>query len=333
MKKLFIVSLLFGLSGSYALMGQPVALSPVKQSGESEWVSGEVIVKLSPGVKMQDLVTRHLLKPYYQSPMGGWWKCRLPDGMDVERAVSILTEDPLVEHVQPNFIFRACWTANDPIYVEYSSCIIPSLSLHRVNWEPNDPIYVEEHQWHLPWINMPGAWGIEQGGDSTVIIGILDTGCAFEDRPIPPYEKDNVDPASTGYKLAPDLVGTHFVQGFDFVNNDPHPNDDAFHGTHMAGIIAQTTNNAYGCAGIAFNVSIMPLKIMDFNGSGNEAGLADAIYYGVAHGADVLNIGVGTDTLGEVAHDAIRYAEQSRGNHCGFSWWFWCRQYCLSGTI
>ena len=61
----------------------------------------------------------------------------------------------------------------------------------------------------------------------------------------------------SGYYLAPDLANTSFVAGYDFVNNDYHPNDDEGHGTHVTGTIAQSTNNNLGVAGIAFNTSIM----------------------------------------------------------------------------
>jgi serine protease len=92
---------------------------------------------------------------------------------------------------------------------------------------------------------MESAWDISTG--SGAVVAVLDTGVAYE----------NYGP----YCQAPDLAGTTFVPGYDFVNNDAHPNDDNWHGTHVAGTIAQTTNNGYGFAGVAFDCTIMPVKI------------------------------------------------------------------------
>jgi serine protease len=73
---------------------------------------------------------------------------------------------------------------------------------------------------------------------------------------------------TTRYQKAPDFAGTAFVAGWDFVNNDNYANDDEGHGAHVAGTIAQTTNNNLGVAGIAFKTTIMPVKVLNAGGSG-----------------------------------------------------------------
>lgn len=162
----------------------------------------------------------------------------------------------------------------------------------RAYWIPDDPYY--RCQWHLQQINMPSAWEINQGGDPDIIVAVLDTGVAYEDYG--PYIK------------APDLAGTHFVAGYDFVNDDPHPNDDNGHGTHVTGTIAQTTNNNKGTAGIAFNCSIMPVKVLDSNGEGTISQLAEGIYYAVDNGAKVINLSLGSSEHSETVYNAVKYA-------------------------
>ncbi len=98
---------------------------------------------------------------------------------------------------------------------------------------------------------------------------------------------------TTKYEQAPDLAGTSFVAGYDFINNDAHPNDDDSHGTHVAGTIAQSTNNEIGVAGIAFNTSIMPVKVLNAAGTGAYSQVADGIYYAVNNGAKVINMSLG----------------------------------------
>ncbi|RLE15192.1 hypothetical protein DRI96_00280, partial [Candidatus Aerophobetes bacterium] len=159
-------------------------------------------------------------------------------------------------------------------------------------WIPNDPYY--SYQWHLTQINMPSAWDIEKGGSSNVIVAVLDTGVAYEDY--------------GSYKQAPDLAGTNFVSGYDFVNDDSHPNDDNGHGTHVTGTIAQTTNNGVGVAGVAFNCSIMPVKVLDAQGSGTHQQVADGLYWAVNNGAKVINCSLGGTYGSTTLYNAIKYA-------------------------
>ena len=96
-----------------------------------------------------------------------------------------------------------------------------------------------------------------------MVVAVLDTGIAYED--FGPYRK------------APDFGTTVFVPGFDFINNDTHANDDNFHGTHVASVIAEATNNATGGAGLAFGTALMPVKVLDDEGFGDTFAIAEGI--------------------------------------------------------
>ncbi|MGA1867510.1 MAG: S8 family peptidase [bacterium] len=140
---------------------------------------------------------------------------------------------------------------------------------------PNDPLYI--YQWGMPGINTPLAWNIANG--SGVIVAVLDTGIAYENNGI--------------YALAPDLAGTLFIPGYDFVNVDAFPDDDQGHGTHITGTIAQTTNNLTGCAGVAFGASIMPVKVLGASGTGVATDISDGLYYAANNGAKIINMSFG----------------------------------------
>ena len=71
------------------------------------------------------------------------------------------------------------------------------------------------------------------------------------------------------------------------------PLDDHAHGTHVAGTIAQSTNNGKGVAGIAHNARIMPLKVLGANGFGKTSDIADAVRYAADNGAKVINMSLG----------------------------------------
>ena len=168
---------------------------------------------------------------------------------------------------------------------------------------PNDPYY--NYQWHLDnsvygGVQAVQAWDVSTGAGVTV--AVVDTGIAYEN-----YTEGRWW-YRTRYYQAPDLADTCFVAGYDFINNDSHANDDNSHGTHVAGTVAQSTNNGTGVAGLAFDSCLMPVKVLDKNGSGSYAQVADGIYWAVDHGADIINLSLGGSSPAQVLEDAVAYA-------------------------
>ena len=160
----------------------------------------------------------------------------------------------------------------------------------QLNWTPNDPRFSE--QWNLKQIGAEKAWDKATG--KGVVVAVIDTGVAFEND-----EKC--------YR-AKDFADTAFVPGYDFIHNDTHPNDDHGHGTHVAGTIAESTNNGEGVAGLAFNAKIMPLKVLSSSGSGRSSDIADAIRFAADHGAKIINMSLGGPFPDPVTRSACQYA-------------------------
>src|SRR5919106_1002449 len=121
------------------------------------------------------------------------------------------------------------------------------------------------------------AWDRSRG--KGVIVAVLDTGIAWED--------------SGEFVRVPDLKGARFAKGYDFVNDDEGAHDDHGHGTHVAGTVAQVTHNREGVAGVAFEATLMPVKVLDHFGRGTAADISDAIRWAADHGAKVLNLSLG----------------------------------------
>lgn len=181
--------------------------------------------------------------------------------------------------------------------------------IYHALWAPNDTYY--EYQWHY---NKPNFIYAEEGwdlqrGKKEVVVAVVDTGVAYENNAVPSYERDDVVGAS--YVQAPDLAGTNFVAGYDFINDDDHPNDQNGHGTHVAGTVAQTTNNAANCAGLAHNCSIMPVQVLDYSGSGDTADVADGIDFARTHNADVITMSLGGAGASETLRLACDNAESA----------------------
>lgn len=189
---------------------------------------------------------------------------------------------------------------------------------YRADRTPNDPLF--PYQWNLQQVSVPQAWDLDttppvNGGDPSVVVAVLDTGAAFESftDPNPATCYNGGAPATcvaagAVYGKAPDLVSTTFVTGFDFVNNDAHPNDDNGHGTHVTGTIAESTDNGAGVAGIAYRSLVMPVKVLDRNGEGTSATIAQGIDFARTNGATVVNLSLGTPTDDPVVSTAVQAA-------------------------
>jgi serine protease len=147
---------------------------------------------------------------------------------------------------------------------------------------PNDPDYSK--QWNFRNINVEQAWDETQGEGITVAV------------------------IDTGVSQVPDLKLTKLVKGYDFVNDKADATDDNGHGTHVAGTIAQSTNNGYGVAGIAYKAGIMPLKVLSNTGGGTVADIAESIKFAADNGADVINMSLGGGGASTMIEEAIKYA-------------------------
>jgi subtilisin family serine protease len=139
-----------------------------------------------------------------------------------------------------------------------------------------DPL--RSQQWGLDMIEADAAHQTSTG--SGVVVAVVDTGVL------------------AGHE---DLAG-RLVTGRDFIQNpnDSKPQDENGHGTHVTGIIAANANNGKGIEGVAPGARVMPIRVLDANGEGDGDTVAKGIDYAVAHGADVINLSLGSDAIGTI---------------------------------
>ena len=269
------------------------------------YARGSVIVKFRDGTEpahadtMRAVGGQDLTRPAHAD----FAIMTIPVSADPEAAAALLAERSDVEYAQARYLNHAMFRPNDEFY----------------------PL-----QWNLPALDMERAWDINPGATSSVIVAVLDSGVAYKDAVVR-YRADAfrletggpVYPAlglvDVPFAAAPDLgPASRFVSPRDLIWNDDLPLDLDGHGTHVAGTIGQTTNNGVGAAGMAYNVRIMPVKVIaelwddifESPNVGTDDIVAQGIRYAADNGAHVINMSIGREDGGAatVVEGAVRYA-------------------------
>jgi serine protease len=233
-------------------------LTPPAGARAADYVPDEVIVHYEQGTGggvAAQVAAEAGAEPVQALP-GGSEQLQIHDGDSVRETIAELKADPNVAYAVPNWRARAAADPDDPGF--------------RLQWN----LFSDYG------INVVEAWSLSEGlgapAGRGAVVALLDSGVAYERR--------------GRFRRAPDLRRSTFVRPYDFIGKDRHPNDVFGHGTHVAGTIAQTTNNGIGTAGIAYNAKIMPLRVLDSNGEGDSAAIARAIRYAARYRVDVINL-------------------------------------------
>ena len=199
----------------------------------------------------------------------------------------------------------------------------------RTMLKPNDPLYATQ-QWNLPYMNLEPAWDIQPAAGSDITVAVIDSGVAYRSATftanIPAFSVGTMNypalnnvtiPFAAADQLINASTANRIVSPYDFIWDDDLPLDFDGHGTHVAGTIGQITNDNVGPAGVAFNVKLMPVKVIDGDwdelfGSpyfATDDVVARGIRYAADRGAKVLNMSIGrSGPPSFVVEDAIRYA-------------------------
>ncbi len=271
------VTLALTIPGSFApravaapLASRGGAVSPALtgEAAAPAYLAHKVIVGYVPGVTASAAVATQLRMGARASAASAPRSqlLRLPRSESVPTALARLRRQPGIAYAQPDYVAHAAgaWYPND-------------------RGRANQVRGWEQLQWNLlpsSGVNAPEAWsnmfGAHRPGGRGVVVAILDTGVAYR--------------SWHQFRVSPDFRGTRFVAPYDFVSNSRFPLDRNGHGTFVAGVVAEATNNGYGLTGIAYGASVMPVRVLDASGLGDEATIARGIRYAVQHGASVINL-------------------------------------------
>jgi len=259
------------------------------------YVPGEVIVKykagVEPAVQSMSVSSLGFNKEETLSAARRMELLRLPSGTSVSSAIRQLECLDTVEYAQPNYLL--------------SSFIVG----------PDDPLF--GYQWGLFDLDVLNAWNLL--GDplpaSEVIVAVIDTGVDINHPDLaaniwtnPNDPVNGVDDDGNG--LVDDVHGWDFYWGDNTVY-DPEDGDD--HGTHVAGIVAARCDNGIGVAGVAPQVSILPVKFLGPSGSGSTSDAISAIEYATQQGARIINASWGGGPFNQALSDAIEAFGQAGG--------------------
>ena len=230
-------------------------------------------------------------------------------GADPHALAARLNQQPEVEYAEPDY-------------------------LQKLHSTPNDPSF-GLRQWNLQQLNFPRAWDLVPGGDSNVIVAVVDTGItsfATQNVTVQTWSGSAIVSHTMPVGPSPDFTLSRFVSPRDFTISSTSPPatvmDTQGHGTHVAGTIGENTNNGVALAGIAYNVRIMPLKacqsFWDIQFARSAMGITGrpaigsggcptsatnaAIRFAADNGARVINYSICGTSPNSTIRDAMAYA-------------------------
>jgi subtilisin family serine protease len=250
------------VSAAFAALPGAAAAGLTEVGGrDSDFVPGEVLVKFEAGVNAADrasLLRRLDAATKRNLPIPGLKLLRIAADESVPVAARAFEASPDVVYAEPNFIYRATATPNDPLFNQL--------------WGLNNTGQFVSEAFGTPDadIDAPLAWDVNTGS-SSVTVAVTDTGVAYDH---------------------PELA-SNMLPGFDFIDIDNDPRDFNEHGTHVAGTIGAVGNNGAGIAGVNWDVGLMPVRVLDGEGSGGNAEVAAGFAYAAAQGADIVNASLG----------------------------------------
>jgi subtilisin family serine protease len=175
---------------------------------------------------------------------------------------------------------------------------------------PNDPAF--NQLWGLSSnsdvdIDAPQAWDLTTGS-SSLIVAVIDSGVDYTHPDLANQIWTNTGEIPNNGRDDDRNGYVDDVRGWNFANNTSNVRDTDGHGTHLAGTIAATMNNAVGVSGVAPGVRLMPLKFIGAQGTGAISDAVSAIYYAVREGARVINASWSGGDASQALLDAMRFA-------------------------
>ncbi|TGM15864.1 peptidase S8 [Leptospira selangorensis] len=270
-----------------------------KRNSKIKFKSSEVLVKFKD--KAGDSVKSYAVSSFNGKVLNdlgetGISQVELREGQTVEEAIAEYSTHPDVEFVQPNYIYHANNSPDDPIYNQLWGMNNTGQNVITATYSFNNPGTSTSD------MRMESAWDVNTDCTNT-IVAVVDSGVNYNHQDL------STNMWSSGSCVSDKGVSLGSCSnGWNYVNNNNDPMDLNGHGTHVAGTIGAKGNNATGVAGVCWTAKIMAVRVLDQSGSGDTATIIKGINFAVRNGAKVLNLSLGGPDYDSAMRSAIASA-------------------------
>lgn len=274
------------------------------QSSVPEFVPGEYIVKLKPEFKsfknLNSLENIFNARVKSQFPQYNLITIKKASIENKDSAIQRLLSTGLVDYVEPNYIYRMNKAPADSKYKQLWGL---KNSGQRDSDGTRGVSGVD--------INVEKAWDIHTGSKN-MIVAIIDTGIDFSHPDLAENLWTNMKELNGKKGIDDDGNGIiDDIHGYNTIREDGDADDDQGHGSHCAGTIGAKGNNNLGVSGINWNVSLMAIKFLNADGSGDANDSIKGIDYAIKMGAKVLSNSWGGYGYSKALAEVIQRAQKA----------------------
>jgi len=310
---LIILTLVSCKTPDQALQPLPGVTSPVSAPGECPDAQNLFMMTMSPERYSEDLLSSNsnnwlimFSESHFDQPdpvfhsnafqIDSWIDAytlliRIHDGVNQEDLLNELLQNKSIRYIEPDH-----------------KMVASDIESTDSDWSGE----IVSHEWAHERIQTFGAWKFTRGIPE-VVVAVIDSGVDFSHPDLASRKWFNSHEILNG--VDDDQNGlVDDINGWDYVDNDRFPSpgaaiSGAYHGTHVAGVIAGVENSSVGFTGVSPKVKIMALRFLDNNKTGFTSNGVKAIRYAIANGAQIINLSWGSYSKNTALMSALHEAQ------------------------